>query len=180
MTGNRIPTELWDELDFEPRDGYALMILTLAGDASTPPPLLADPVLAALVARDVAASAHAAPGRLWGGYVVLPDALRLVVGPGSEQALDTYVEVVRERTTRTLYDTLARREADTLDRVLRYSPVWGGVIGRVWQAGMHRALFTTEYKLSNALYSLRMAPVVAGLVENAEAWPFLGGMERGD
>jgi len=159
---------LWDEIDFRPPDLYALVILTLAGDASTPPPLLADPLLVRAVAREMDACAGDAPGRLW-GYIVLPDSLRLVVGPSHEQALDAYIAQVKQRTTERICAVLARRDADTLARVLRYNPVRGGVTCRVWQAGMHRSLFGTEYKLSNALYSLRQRLVAAGLAESGDS-----------
>jgi hypothetical protein len=110
-------------------------------------------------------------GSLW-GYVVLPDTVRLIVGPADDRALEAFVERVRRRIGEQLLSVIRRADDDSLDAVLRYSPVWGGVIYQVWQAGSQRAVFWTEYRLSNALYELRQAPVTAGLVRRAEDWPY--------
>lgn len=179
--------DFWDDENLLPGEFYAQVILTLCGDASTPAsrnhcgdastptPLLADPRLAALVAQELTACASRAPGQCW-GYVVLPEEIRLVVGLTTDRALDTFIEHVKTRTTHRLVARLYRHDSDTLDRILRYNPVRGGVEYRVWQAGMHRTVLWTEYKLSNALYELRQSPVAAGLVDCAEAWPFIGCM----
>jgi hypothetical protein len=118
---------------------------------------------------------------LW-GYVVLPDAVRLIVGPTSENALEAYITYVKTHTTHRLLDAILRADDDALDAVLRYNPVHGGVIYRVWHAGSHRTIFWTEYKLSNALYALRQTPVELGLVKTAAAWPYthIGGAASGE
>ncbi len=134
-------------------------------------PLLAAPRLARLACAALAGCAPDAPGRLW-GYVVLPDAVRLVVGPAEGDALSAFVERVKARATGDLLAAIRQGEdVDALDAVLRFNPVWGGVIYRVWAAGFHCAPLWTEYRLSGALYALRQAPVSAGLVARAEDWP---------
>ncbi len=150
--------------DFEVQPFYAQVILTVVDQA----PLFLEPRLAriALAAlRDCAA-----PGSLWGG-VVLPDLMRAVVGPTDERGLEAWIERAKAHTGERLLDVILRMDGDALDTVLRYNPVWGGVHYQVWQAGSHRAIFWSEYKLSNALYELRQAPVAAGLVPQPNDWP---------
>ena len=154
--------------DEPPDECYAQVILTVLDCA----PLLARPRLARLTARTLRDCASVAPGRLW-GYVVLPEAVRLVVGPTADDALAAFVDEIKARTGKQLLEAILRASDDeTLDMVLRYTPVWGGAIYRVWTPGYHRHVFWTEYKLSNALYEMLQAPVEAGLVERAEQWPY--------
>lgn len=135
-------------------------------------PLLAAPRLARIACAALDVCTPEAPGRLW-GYVVLPDALRLVVGPAEGDALSVFVERVKARAAGDLLAAIRRGEdADALDAVLRFNPVWGGAIYRLWAAGFHCAPLWTEYRLSGALYALRQAPVSAGLVARAEDWPY--------
>ncbi|MCZ7540199.1 MAG: hypothetical protein M5U29_09835 [Anaerolineae bacterium] len=135
-------------------------------------PLLVAPRLARLACAALDGCAPGAPGRLW-GYVVLPDAARLVVGPAESDALSAFVEQVKARAAGDLLAAIRRGEdTDALDAVLRFNPAWGGAIYRVWAAGFHCAPLRTEYKLSSALYALRQAPVSAGLVTRAEDWPY--------
>lgn len=147
---------------------WASLILTTLDRA----PLLAAPRLARLVCAALDGCAPDAPGRLW-GYVVLPDAVRLVVGPAEGAALSAFVARVKARTAGDLLAAIYQsEEADALDAVLRFNPVWGGAIYRVWAAGFHCTLLWTEHKLSGALYALRQTPVSAGLVARAEDWPY--------
>ncbi len=146
---------------------YAQVILVVADHA----PLLADPRLARIAAETLAACAPDAPGRLW-GYVVLPDMIRLVIGPTDDAALVRFLDTVKARTRARLLETIRQSDGEALDMVLRYNPVWGGLIYRVWQAGGHQQAYRSEYKLSNALYELLRAPVEAGLVEQPDEWPF--------
>jgi hypothetical protein len=141
---------------------YAQVILTVIDHA----PLLADPRLARIVADALVACAPDAPGRLW-GFVVLPETVRLVVGPTTDEALEPFVEQVKARASDRLLSVIRCADDDSLDMVLRYSPVWGGAIYQVWQAGSHRVAFWSEYKLSNAIYDLQQAPVTA------EGWPYV-------
>jgi hypothetical protein len=141
---------------------YAQVILTVIDHA----PLLADPRLARIVADALVACAPDAPGRLW-GFVVLPETVRLVVGPTTDEALETFVDRVKAWTSERLLAVIRRADDHSLDMVLRYSPVWGGAIYQVWQAGSHRVAFWSEYKLSNAIYELQQAPVRAG------TWPYV-------
>ncbi|MCL4239412.1 MAG: hypothetical protein KJ047_14320 [Anaerolineae bacterium] len=135
-------------------------------------PLLAAPRLARLVCAALDGCAPGAPGRLW-GYVVLPDAVRLVVGPAEGDALSAFVERVKVRTAGDLLTAIRQGEdVDALDAVLRFNPAWGGAIYRVWAAGFHCAPLWTEYKLSGALYALRQTPLRAGLVARAADWPY--------
>jgi hypothetical protein len=159
-----------DDFDLEnelSEDFYAQVILTIQDRA----PLLALPRLARLVMGTLDTCAVLAPGCLW-GYIVLPESIRLIVGPADDEVLARFVEEVRQQTERRLLDTILRSDDETLDLVLRYTPVWGGVIYRVWEMGYHRHIFWTEYKLSNAVYEMVQASVVAGLVERAEQWPY--------
>jgi hypothetical protein len=149
----------------QPADFYAQVILTVTDQA----PLLGVPRLARQVIAALEGCTAAAPGTLW-GYVVLPDAVRLIVGPTDEESLETFVALVKQRTHARLMKTILRSDDETVDAVLRYNPVWGGVMYQVWQTGSHRAIFWTEYRLSNALYELQQAPVSAGLVSEATDW----------
>lgn len=153
--------------DWRPAAPYAQVIVTVTDRA----PLLAQAGLARRAARALDACAPDAPGRLW-GYTVLPESVRLVVGPAVEDALEAFIDRVKAQTSACLLDAIRRADDDSLDMVLRYNPVWGGAIYQVWQGGSHRVTFWTEYKLSNALYELRQAPVEAGLVAQADDWPF--------
>ena len=152
----------------QPADFYAQVILTVTDQA----PLLGEPRLARQAMAVLESCTAAAPGELW-GYVVLPDAVRLIVGPTNDEALETFVALVKQRTRARLMAVILRSDDETIDAVLRYSPVWGGVNYQVWQPGSHRAIFWTEYKLSNALYDLRQAPVSAGLAAQADDWPYV-------
>jgi hypothetical protein len=148
-------------------DFYAQVIITTNEQA----PLLADGRLARIAAAGLNDTIQAAPGRLW-GYVILPDQIRLVVGPADDAALEVYIEHVKADTEARLLEVIRHADDETLDRVLRYNPVWGGAIYQVWQAGSHRQIFWSEYKLSNALYEMLQCPVEAGLVAHAEEWPY--------
>jgi hypothetical protein len=148
-------------------DRYVQVMLVVVEHAL----LLADPRLARQVCAVLAASRPDAPGTLW-GYTVLPDSVRLIVGPTGADALDRFVATVKARTAARLLHHIRRADDDSLDVVLRYNPVWGGAIFQVWQAGYHRQDYTSEYKLSNALYDLLQLPVAEGLVDDAHAWPY--------
>jgi REP element-mobilizing transposase RayT len=152
----------------EPPEEYWAQVILTGPDGA---PLLADPRLARLTATALRDCAALAPGRLW-GYVVLPETVRLIVGPTGDDGLATFVDEVKARTGKRLLDAILRADDESLDVVLRYTPVWGGAIYRVWMPGYHRHIFRTEYKLSNALYQMVQAPVEAGLVEWADQWPY--------
>lgn len=146
---------------------FAQAILVVADHA----PLLADARRARLVVATLHACAPDAPGRLW-GFVVLPDMIRVVVGPTDDAALHGFLDVVRARTHARLMTAIQQADDESLDVVLRYNPVWGGLTYRVWQAGCHLHTYHSEYKLSNALYDVLYAPVEAGLVTQPRAWPY--------
>jgi len=154
--------------EWMPERFYAQVIITVTDHA----PLLANPRQAHLVMATLADCAPNAPGQLW-GYVALSDSVRLIVGPTDEDSLAGFIELIKAQTAARLLAAIRRADDESLDMVLRYNPVWGGAIYQVWQAGSHRVLFWTEYKLSNAVYELRAAPVLAGLVESADEWPYL-------
>jgi REP element-mobilizing transposase RayT len=151
----------------QPTEFYAQVILTVTDQA----PLLGAPRLARQTMAVLASCGASAPGELW-AYVVLPDSVRLIVGRANEESLETFVALVKRRTHTRLMELILRSEDNTVDAVLRYNPMWGGVNYQVWQAGSHRAIFWTEYKLSHALYELRQAPVAVGLVTRAGEWPY--------
>lgn len=158
--------------DVPPDDFYAQVIIVVLNHA----PLLAFPRLARRVVDTVESSC--APGQLW-GYLVMPEYVRLVVGPTNIEGLDTYVDTLKVQSAARLLEAVRRADDDSLDMVLRYNPVWGGAIYEVWQPGYHRQLFWTEYKLSNALYEMGQLPVAAGFVQHPDDWPYLriGGEE---
>jgi REP element-mobilizing transposase RayT len=160
--------------DVPPEDFYAQVIIAVLNHA----PLLQSPRLARIAAQVIESHADSAPGQLW-GYLVMPDYLRLVIGPTNIDGLDTFVDGLKDQSGARLIDAIRRADDDSLDVVLRYSPVWGGAIYEVWQAGYHRQLFWTEYKLSNTLYEMGQIPVTTGLVRQPEEWPYLrvGGEE---
>jgi hypothetical protein len=148
-------------------DGYAHIILAVADHA----PLMTAPRYARQALAGLSACASDAPGRLWGG-VIVPDSLRLIVGPGSDAAVDAFVARLRAETSARLLEAIRRADDDALDVVLRYSPVWGGALYRVWQAGYHQGRLWSEYQLSNALYEMMQLPVALGLFPRADDWPY--------
>ncbi|HML22306.1 MAG TPA: hypothetical protein PKD09_11705 [Aggregatilinea sp.] len=149
-------------------DVYMQMIVTVRDDAS----LLADPRLARRLAVLIEDCKPDAPGGVW-GFLILPDMVRLIVGPTDLDRLDTFVEAFKDASERALLDVILRTEGDALDAVLFYNPVWGGAIYHVWQAGYHRQILRTEYRLSNALFELGQVPVQRGLAESPDRWPYL-------
>lgn len=160
----------WQDDDLaagEALDCYAQIIVTVIDHA----PLMAAPRYARQALAGVEACAADAPGRLW-GCVVLPETVRFIVGPGSEGAIDAFVARVKAETSAHLLAAIRRADDDALDVVLRYSPVWGGALYRVWQAGYHLGRFWSEYRLSNALYEMMQLPVEMELAPRAEDWPF--------
>jgi len=158
--------EAW--LSDELPDHYAQLSLVVCDHA----PLLARPRLARAVFETVRASADDAPGRLWGA-LVMPELARVIVGPGDVNVLDAYITAVTARSAARVLALVRRSDDDSLDVVLRYSPVWGGAIYRVWQAGYHYQALWSEGQLSNALYALAQRPVEAELAEAPDAWPWL-------
>lgn len=154
---------------------YAQITLVVRDHA----PLLARPQLARAAFEAVRAAAPEAPGRLWGA-LVLPALVRLIAGPADDAGLDVFAASVKARAAEHVLAQIRRAGDDALDLVLRYSPVWGGAIYRVWQDGYHRQALWSEYRLSNALYALARLPVEAGLAHAPGDWPWLwiGGGER--
>ncbi|MCD4687175.1 MAG: hypothetical protein K8S97_14705 [Anaerolineae bacterium] len=149
------------------QDFYAHLVLTTVQQRG----LLAQDHLARQIIAVLEACRVDAPGSLW-VYVVLPDAVRLIVGPTGENALAAFVEQVKTQTTVHVINRIQRADDDTLDAVLYYNPVWGGAVYRLWDAGYHKSVFWTPYQLSNAIYALQQTPVEAGLVPDADAWPY--------
>lgn len=145
----------------------ASVMLTVAGRM----PLLATPALARAVCAGLEACVAHVPGRLW-GYVVLPDAVRLVLGPVEQELLQDFVTQVKAETTARALDAIRRTDnVCALDAVLRFSPVWGGALYRVWQDGFHCTWLHGPAQLHHALEMLRQAPVRAGLVADSSDWP---------
>lgn len=157
----------------EPQGGetgeyYAQITLVVRDHA----PLLAYPRLGQAALEAVRAAAPEAPGRLWGA-LVLPALVRLIAGPADGAALDAFASSVKAHTAAQVLAQIRRAGDDSLDLVLRYSPVWGGALYRVWQEGYHRQTLWSEYRLSNALYALARLPVETGLAREAGNWPWL-------
>jgi hypothetical protein len=152
---------------WSPEDFYAELIIVAQDHA----PLLGAPRLARITAAALDACIPDAPGRLW-GYIVLPSAIRLIIGPTDRDALDTFADRVKARAYADLLDAILRADDDSLAAVLHYNPVWGGAIYQVWQPGYHCREFYSEYKLSNALYEMLQLPVEMALVSDAHQWPY--------
>lgn len=138
---------------------HASVMLTVPGRK----PLLATPSLARAVCAGVNGCASAAPGRLW-GYAVLPDSLRLVLGPCDDTAVEAFVARLKAETTaRVLSAIRCTEDADALDAMLRFSPVWGGALYRLWQSGFHCTWLHEAGQVHRALQLLDEAPRRAGL-----------------
>jgi hypothetical protein len=134
--------------------------------------LLAAPPLARAVCEGLDAWNWTAPGFLK-GYVVLPDSLRLVLGPCDEVALQRFVAEIKAETTARVLPLLRRIEdPDMLDVVLRFNPVWGGALYRLWQAGFHCTWLHDPVQVRRALQRLREAPLRAGLIAAGDTWPY--------
>lgn len=157
-----------ERLDDAPGEHYAQLTLVVCDYA----PLLARPRLARAVFDGLRAGGSDTPGRLWGA-LVLPELARVIVGPGDALALDKYVTMLKTQAAKRVLAIVRQSDDDTLDAVLRYSPVWGGAIYRVWQAGYHSQALWSEGQLSNALYALAQRPVEAGLARSPGEWPWL-------
>lgn len=143
------------------------VMLTVTGRT----PLLAAPRLARAVCAGLDACVAAAPGRLW-GYVVLPDAARLVLGPCDETALHFFVARVKAETTARVLPLLYRAEdPDLLDVVLHFNPVWGGALYRLWENGFHCIWLYDPAQVRRAMQQLREAPEQAGLIAAGNTWP---------
>ncbi len=153
--------------DSEPQDFYAQIVLVVSGHAL----LFAGDRLARRVVAGIEACRTDVPGTLW-AYTVLPESARLIVGPAREPALSGYVDRLKASIADCVLPVIQRRDDDSLDAVLRYNPMWGGAIYRLWEAGFHRVVFWTEYRLSNAIYDLQRLPVDLELVAEPSAWPY--------
>lgn len=155
---------LWDS---EPQDHYARIAITVVGRV----PLLAKDRFARMIVTAIETCRDDVPGTLW-AYTVLPDSVRLIVGPAAIEALDQFVTQFKAQTEASLLAAIKRADDDSLDAVLRFNPIWGAAIYRVWEAGYHRVLFSSEYRLSNAIYATRQLPVELDLIADAAAWPY--------
>ncbi|GIV81470.1 MAG: hypothetical protein KatS3mg051_0824 [Anaerolineae bacterium] len=147
---------------------HASVMLTVVGRA----PLLADPRLARTVCAALDDRAPDAPGRLW-GYLLLPDSVRLVLGPCDQAALQRFIVEVKAETTARALPLIRRDEdADALDAVLRFNPVWGGALYRLWQAGFHCTWLHGMAQVRRALQQLDEMALRAGLVAAGDEWPY--------
>lgn len=134
--------------------------------------LLADPRLARLAVAGIEACRAAVPGTLW-AYLVLPESVRAIIGPARAGACDDYVALLKAQIAARVLPAILRADDESLDVVLRFNPVWGGAIYRVWDAGYHKTVYWTEYRLSSAVYDVQQLPVMLGLVSEATAWPYV-------
>ncbi len=147
---------------------HASVMLTVSGRK----PLLAVSTVARAVCEGLDACVSAAPGRLW-GYVVLPNALRLVLGPCEKTALSLFVTRVKTQTTARALPLIRRAEdPDLLDGVLYFNPVWGGALYRLWQSGFHCIWLHSPAQVRRSLQQLREAPWQAGLIAAGGTWPY--------
>lgn len=147
---------------------YAQVVITVTERA----PLLADPRLARLAMAGIEACRAAVPGSLW-AYLVLPESVRAIIGPAQAAACERFVVQIKAQITMRVLPAILRADDESLDVVLRFNPVWGGAFYRVWDAGYHRTVYWTEYRLSSAVYDLRRLPVTRGLVRHIAAWPYV-------
>ncbi len=139
---------------------YAHITLTVIRRA----PLLAVPRLRRLAYQTLYAHRADAPGALW-AYALQPCTVRLVVGPTGGNAPDAFVVQLKAHLAASLLRAIRRADDETLDAVLHYNPVWGGAIYRVWEAGYHYVPLWNAYRLSQAVYALRILHAVG-----AEVW----------
>ncbi|MBN1286026.1 MAG: hypothetical protein JXB47_11565 [Anaerolineae bacterium] len=69
---------------------------------------------------------------------VAPDQVRATVHTGDLVALNRRVERYKSTSEIRLCDAITRLYPDVwLDKITRYSPVWPGVIYRIWEEGYH-------------------------------------------
>lgn len=170
--------ELPDDLlfkDITPQDFYAHIVLSAAQQRG----VLTRDHLARQVIVALEACRASAPGSLW-AYTVLPDTVRLIVGPAGDDTLASFVENVKTLSAAQVIHCIQRTDDDALDAVLHYHPMWGGAIYRLWEIGYHKSMFWTPYQLSNTIYALRQIPVEMGLASVAETWPYtwVGGADE--
>jgi REP element-mobilizing transposase RayT len=85
-------------------------------------------------------------GRALLASAVLPDQVRAVIEAPDLQTLNRWVEAYKVLSQARLLEAIHRFYADDLlDAVMLYSPVWPGVVCRLWQAGYHcEELFSEE------------------------------------
>ncbi len=127
---------------------YAQLIFTIVRRA----PLLAVPRLRRVADRALYACRADAPGRLW-AYAVQPCTVRLIVGPTDPETLEHFALYAKARLSTPLLQAIRHADDETLDAVLYYNPVWGGVGYRLWEKGYHHILLWSPYRLSQAIYA---------------------------
>jgi hypothetical protein len=85
-----------------------------------------------------------------------PNQVHAVVEAVDFDTLERWVEVFKARSEPPLIGAIRRFYADDLlDAVTRYSPVWSGVVYRVWQEGYHLQEHWTEASVTKKASALR-------------------------
>ena len=134
-------------------------------------PLLATPSLAQRVVDTMLAVFVGQDSQLW-GYVVMPDAVHMVVEVGRERDYHVLVEAFKTRSEAVLIQEIQAHQTQLIDYIIRFNPAWNEAIYRVWQDGYHTQRLNTPYAVSNRVADLLTKPVEAGLVNTIGEWPF--------
>lgn len=116
---------------------------------------------------------HAADFRvqLW-GYVILPDAVQLVLEVLTEASYHHYMDAVKAASEARVVGMIQTQYPDLLDKITYYNPAWPKPIYALWQKGYHTQLLGSVYALSNKIADLVQKPVALGLVEDPGVWEF--------
>jgi hypothetical protein len=121
-----------EDLPFWIPTAYAVVVCTI--DRA---PLLARPRLARIAAETWRCAVPDEDAVEVGP--VYADQSRAVLHTGDPAALNRWVEAYKAHSEMLLLDAIARFYADDLiDMVTRFSPVWPGVVYRVWEASFHQ------------------------------------------
>lgn len=133
----------------EPAEPLACEVVIVTVDQA---PILARPRLAQAAVgawRQVDAAAIRA-------CAALPDQMHAVIETADPARLNRAVAQYKALSEAALLDAIRRYYADDLlDAVTRYTPVWPGVVYRVWQDGYHCLALYTEASVTRKLIALR-------------------------
>ena len=108
---------------------------------------------------------------MW-GYVILPDAVHLVLEVEEERQYHLWVEAFKAQSEKMLVDAILHQHPVLLDNITRFNPAWGGAIYRIWQEGYHTQPLHSIYAVSNRIADLLNKPVELGLVSDIKDYPY--------
>lgn len=110
-------------------------------------------------------------GQLW-GYVILPDAVHVVLEVEVERQYHLWIEAFKVQSEKVLVDAILHQYPGLLDQITRFNPAWGGAIYRIWQEGYHTQPLHSIYAVSNRIADLLKKPVELGLVTDIKDYPY--------